>query len=145
MLVLNADGSPINITSFRKGYKLIHKGKVEVLETEEVLVKSEKTSFKRPSIVQLRNYVVLPYKKIHLTRENVLKRDDYTCAYCSSKENLTLDHIIPRSRGGKNTWENLVTACFTCNHKKGDRLLEDTTMYLSIVPKAPTYYALYKY
>ena len=145
MLVLNADGSPINITSFKKGYKLIHKGKVEVLETEEILIRSEKTTFKRPSIVQLRNYINLPYKKINLTRDNVLKRDDYTCVYCSSKENLTLDHIIPKSKGGLNTWENLVTACRECNRKKDDKMLSETTLILSIVPKAPSYYSLYKY
>ncbi len=75
-------------------------------------------SYKKPSIIRLVYNVNVPFRKVILSKDNVFKRDGYKCAYCSSEKNLTIDHILPKSKGGKNTWENLITACGKCNLKK---------------------------
>lgn len=140
ILVLNSDFSPMNVTSLRKGWKLIFKGKAEVIASEgEVMVVTDKKSYAKPSVIRLTNYVVFPYKKIPLSKHNILKRDDNTCAYCNSTKDLTLDHVIPKSKGGLNTWTNLVTACFKCNSRKGDKLLSEVNMVLNKKPFMPTH------
>ena len=139
ILVLNADGTPINMASFKQGYLLIHKGKAQVLAYEEnQIINTEKLTLKRPVVIQLVKYVVLPYKRLNLSKVNILKRDKHTCVYCGSKEQLTLDHVIPRSRGGKNTWENLATSCLSCNRKKGARTPEEANMVMQGNPTIPT-------
>ena len=116
VLVLNASYEPLNITSWRRAVVLLIKGKAEQLENSERLIYAE---FPLPSVIRLRHYVRVPYKEIPLTRRNILERDRHTCQYCGYKgEQLTLDHVLPRSRGGGDTWENLVTACVRCNVKK---------------------------
>jgi 5-methylcytosine-specific restriction endonuclease McrA len=140
MLVLNADNTPINMTSFKKGYKLVHKGRAEVVATEvNHLMHTEKLDIERPVVIRLHKYVNLPYKKITLSKSNIFKRDFHTCVYCGSKENLTIDHVIPKSKGGKNTWDNLVTSCFPCNHRKGSKSLEDSGLKMVAMPLQPTY------
>lgn len=140
ILVLNADGTPINMASFKQGYLLIHKGKAQVLAYEEnQAINSEKLTFNKPVVIQLNKYVVMPYKKLNLSKTNIFKRDKHTCVYCGSKEKLTLDHIMPKSRGGKNTWENLVTACFPCNHRKGARTAIEAGMKMINIPVMPSY------
>lgn len=142
ILVLNADGTPINMASFKKGFLLILKGKAQVLAYEDTTpANSEKESFKRPIVIQLNKYIVMPYKKLNLSKTNIFRRDNYTCVYCGSKTNLTLDHITPKSFGGKNTWENLVTACFPCNHRKGARTPEQANMRMVGKPIMPSYSA----
>ena len=84
-------------------------------------------------------YVYFPYKKVTLSRFNIYRRDDYKCLYCGSKDSLTLDHIVPRSKGGKNSWTNLATCCMKCNITKGDRFLEETDMVLTQKPFTPSY------
>ncbi|MFM7189257.1 MAG: HNH endonuclease, partial [Microcystaceae cyanobacterium] len=115
VLVLNASYEPLNITSWRRAVVLLLKGKAEQLEHNGQLIY---TGFPIPTVIRLRQYVKVPYKEIPLTRRNLLERDRHTCQYCNYKgEELTLDHVIPKSRGGGDTWENLVAACVRCNVK----------------------------
>ncbi|MCU0534420.1 MAG: HNH endonuclease [Hydrococcus sp. Prado102] len=135
VLVLNASYEPLNITSWRRAVVLLLKGKAEQLEHNGKYVYCD---FPLPSVIRLRHYVRVPYKEIPLTRRNILERDRHTCQYCSYKgEQLTLDHIIPRSRGGGDTWENLVTACVRCNVKKGNRTPKEANMSLKHQPRKP--------
>jgi 5-methylcytosine-specific restriction endonuclease McrA len=135
VLVLNASYEPLNITSWRRAVVLLIKGKAEQLEHNVQYVYS---GFPLPSVIRLRHYVRVPYKEIPLTRRNILERDRHTCQYCNYKgEQLTLDHVIPRSRGGGDTWENLVTACVRCNVKKGNRTPKEANMHLRTQPRKP--------
>jgi 5-methylcytosine-specific restriction endonuclease McrA len=86
----------------------------------------------------------VPYKRIILSRKNILRRDNHKCQYCGSTVNLTVDHIIPKSKGGEDIWENLVTACIKCNNKKGDRTPEDAKMVLKVSPKKPSHITFIK-
>lgn len=135
VLVLNASYEPLNITSWRRAIVLLLKGKAEQLEyhTQVVATRSAK-----PTVIRLRYYVRVPYKEIPLTRKNILERDDHTCQYCSYRgDNLTLDHVIPRSRGGGESWDNLVAACVRCNVHKGSRTPEEAHMPLLSRPRRP--------
>lgn len=140
ILVLNADYQPINITSFAKGYKLVYKGKAEVLASDE---NSKLTLFTReiarPKVIRLLTYIYLPYRRVTLSKQNIFKRDGHQCVYCPSSDNLTLDHVLPRSRGGANSWENLVTCCARCNCKKDNRTPEEAGMKMRVTPTAPTF------
>ena len=134
VLVLNASYEPLNITSWRRAIVLLLKGKAEQLEHNERILYAD-VPF--PTVIRLRYYVRVPYKEIPLTRRNILERDRNTCQYCGVKEQLTLDHIIPRSRGGGDTWENLVGACVRCNVKKGNRNPKEANMNLLSKPRRP--------
>lgn len=135
VLVLNASYEPLNITSWKRAVILLIKGKAEQLEHHGTFICQ---TFPLPSVIRLRYYVKVPYKEIPLTRKNVLERDRHTCQYCSYKgEKLTLDHVIPRSRGGPDTWENLVTACVRCNIRKGNRTPKEAEMPLLTQPRKP--------
>lgn len=139
ILVLNADYQPLNVTSFRKGYKLIYKGKAEVVKNDEKDVILTSSAIARPKIIRLLKYTYLPYRKINLSKQNVYKRDNFTCVYCGSGGNLTIDHVHPRSRGGANSWENLVTCCRPCNFRKDNRTPEEARMKMKTRPFTPTF------
>ena len=144
ILVLNADFLPINVTSFKKAFKLVYKGKAEVLESDGE-VHTYREVFDKPSVIRLTTYVPVPHRKVPMSRDNVFKRDDYTCAYCGSHRNLTVDHVMPKSRGGGNSWENLITSCFNCNSKKGDRTPSEAGMKLHFNPSKPNaFYFLHR-
>ena len=135
VLVLNASYEPLNITSWRRAVVLLLKGKAEQLEHNGHYIYS---GFPLPTVIRLRQYIRIPYKEIPLTRRNVLERDRHTCQYCNLKgEHLTLDHVIPRSRGGGDAWENLVAACVRCNVKKGNRTPKEASMPLLGKPRKP--------
>lgn len=143
VLLLNADYSPINTINFKKASKMIYKKKAEVIDCDKTR-KIYKDDY-LPTVIRLVRYVNLPYKKVTLTRHNIFKRDDYRCAYCGSESNLTIDHIIPRSKGGGNNWENLITSCLPCNNKKDNLTLEEANMKLLYQPYKPNYISfLYK-
>ena len=116
-------------------------GKAElVADNHKKKIHSVKSTFEWPSVIRLNDYIKVPYKKIILTRRNILKRDGHKCAYCGRADlPLTIDHIIPRSKGGDDSWENLVAACLPCNNKKGDRTLDDAGMNLKIRPYTPNH------
>ncbi len=135
VLVLNASYEPLNITSWRRAIVLLLKGKAEQVEHNGLYIYAH---FPLPTVIRLRYYVRVPYKEIPLTRRNILERDRQTCQYCNYKgDTLTIDHIIPRSRGGGDTWENLVAACVRCNVKKGSRTPKEAEMPLLTKPRRP--------
>ncbi len=135
VLVLNASYEPLNIASWRRAVVLLIKEKAEQVEHNGKMLRSD---FPLPSVIRLRNYIQIPYKEIPLTRRNVLHRDNHTCQYCGyTGEGLTLDHVIPRSRGGKEVWDNMTTACVRCNVKKGNRTPREAEMPLSVTPRRP--------
>lgn len=135
VLVLNASYEPLNITSWRRAVVLLLKGKAEQLEHRGKVIY---TDFPQPTVIRLRYYVRVPYKEIPLTRRNVLERDAHSCQYCEAKgDQLTIDHVIPRSRGGVDSWENLVAACVRCNVKKGSRTPKEAAMILQTKPRRP--------
>jgi len=139
ILVLNADYQPINVTSFQKGYKLVWKGKAEVVKEDSTDVIMTSRSIARPKVIRLLTYLYLPYRRLNLSKQNVYRRDGFKCVYCGSGANLTLDHVLPRSRGGDNSWENLVTCCRKCNAKKDDRTPEEARMRMRHKPFVPTF------
>jgi 5-methylcytosine-specific restriction endonuclease McrA len=136
VLVLNASYEPLNVTSWKRAVVLLIKGKAESIEHyEEYLYHN----FPSPAVIRLRYYVRVPYQEIPLTRRNIFERDRHTCQYCNRVGGeLTLDHIIPRSRGGGQSWENLVTACMKCNVKKGNRTPKEANMILLTKPDRPS-------
>ena len=109
-----------------------------ILKTSQNPIITGMSELIRPLIIRLLNYIKFNPKNIKVNRTRVYKRDNYECVYCGSKKQLTLDHVIPKSRGGANTWENLVTSCFKCNLKKADRTPEEARMVMSQKPFAPT-------
>ncbi|NEP15290.1 MAG: HNH endonuclease [Leptolyngbya sp. SIO4C1] len=135
VLVLNASYEPLNVTSWRRAVVLIIKGKAERIEHNGKVIYAD---FPLPTVIRLRHYVRVPYKDIPLTRRNLLHRDGNTCQYCGyAGDGLTLDHIVPRSRGGIDSWENIVTACVRCNVKKGNRTPREAAMPLRTAPRKP--------
>jgi len=140
VLVLNHDYTPLNITTLRRGFKLVFKGKAEIIFSDENNpIVTEIKNYKRPSIIRLIRYIYLPYKKVPLSRYNVFRRDGHRCVYCRAKKNLTLDHVLPKSRGGRNTWKNLVTCCKVCNLKKNNMTPEEANMPIFKKPYVPNY------
>ena len=116
-------------------------GKAEiVLNDDGKVIRSVSASFPWPSIIRLSRFVRVPYKKVVLTRKNILRRDRYKCAYCGRGDlTLTMDHILPKARGGDDSWDNLVSACTVCNNKKGDRTPEEAGMDLIKKPFKPSH------
>jgi hypothetical protein len=141
VLVLNADYTPLNVTTLIKGFNLVYRGKAEVLEKSEKPINSGYSTFVRPLIIRLLNYVHHRSKSVKVSRTRLYRRDNYECAYCGQKKNLTIDHIIPKSRGGQNTWENLVTCCSTCNRLKSNRTPEEAKMVLRVNPYEPNIFS----
>lgn len=138
VLVLNADYTPLNLTTQTKGFKLVYKGKAEILKSHDAPILAGYQKFLRPLIIRLLNYVRYRAKGLKVNRARVFRRDDAQCAYCGSRKNLTLDHIIPKSKGGQNTWSNLVTCCMKCNLKKADRTPSEANMTMKVKPYEPT-------
>ena len=139
VLVLNASYEPLNVCSVRRAHVLVFKGKAEVLEEHETPLRSASDTFARPHVIRLVQYVRVPRAaQRKISRRALFARDEWSCVYCgTSGGRLTLDHVVPRSRGGDSVWENVVTACAPCNHKKGDRTLEESGLQLRHLPKAP--------
>lgn len=140
VLVLNASYEPINVCTMRRAAVLVLKERAEVLERREGVLHSERLELARPCVIRLVRYVRVP-RDVHrrkITRRAVLARDSYTCQYCGHEAaGLTVDHVIPRSRGGTSHWDNIVAACAPCNRKKGNRLPNEAAMPLRTSPKAP--------
>lgn len=142
ILVLNADYTPINVTDLKRAFNLIYKGKAEIIKHNPIApIITEIKKFKRPTIIRLLKYISIPFRKVTLNRVNIFRRDNFKCGYCGEKDRhkLTIDHIIPKSKGGKNTWQNLVTCCKSCNIKKDNKTLEDSELNLIIKPYRPSY------
>lgn len=139
VLVLNAGYQALGIASIRRAVSLVMAGYAEVLEESGEHLRTPTRLYPIPSIIRL-GKMVRPRLGVRLRRRNVFKRDGYVCQYCGQvTRDLTLDHVIPRSRGGGSTWENLVSACRACNHKKADRTPEEAGMKLKHKPGKPNY------
>ncbi len=139
VLVLNASYEPLNVTTVRRASVLVFKGKAEVIEELERGLHTATAVFPWPHVIRLVHYVRVPRAvKRKISRRALFARDGWRCAYCGTTGGrLTLDHVVPRSRGGESSWENVVTSCATCNHRKGDRLPEEVQMSLRTPPRAP--------
>jgi len=140
VLVLNLDHSPLTVCSVQRAFLLLYLDKAQLVnQVSDMFLRTVTRSFPMPAVIKLVRYVNIPYKSVELTRQNIFKRDDFECKYCGTNNNLTLDHLVPRSKGGRSTWTNLVTACKTCNAKKGDYTPEQMGMNLKQEPFKPTY------
>jgi 5-methylcytosine-specific restriction endonuclease McrA len=122
VILLNLDYSYINSISVRRALRLIAKGKVTVEKYSEIIVRTVTKDIAVPLILRLVYLVRQIYRKaVTWSKKNVMVRDDFKCVYCGTNHNLNIDHVFPQSKGGKNTFENTVTSCLSCNNRKGDR------------------------
>ncbi|HMN30707.1 MAG TPA: HNH endonuclease [Caldilineaceae bacterium] len=145
VLVLNAGYEPLSLVSVRRAVVLLLREKAELLEATQQMLASTSRAIPVPLVIRLVHYVKLPHRRVPATRAAVMLRDAYTCQYCGDtpgRQHLTVDHVIPRSRGGKHGWETRVTACKRCNQKKGSLLPEEAMMGLIRRPFEPSYVAL---
>ena len=141
MLVLNATYEPINVCTVRRAVVLLLKEKAEVLEHAEWELHSATRSISRPMVIRLVSYVRIP-RDTHrrkITRRAVFARDNWTCQYCGAHSNLTVDHVIPRSKGGVSSWDNIVASCAPCNRRKGNALPRQAGMQLLTQPRTPAW------
>jgi len=141
VLVLNSDYTPLNVTDLRRGFILVSKGKAEIVKEDTKKIVTTIGEFVRPLIIRLVNYVRFRRGGIKVGRRRIFKRDGYKCGYCGSNRNLTIDHIIPKSKGGDNSWTNLVTCCNRCNNTKDNKTLEESQMKLKVIPYEPTIFS----
>jgi 5-methylcytosine-specific restriction endonuclease McrA len=139
VLVLNASFEPLNVCSLRRAHVLVYKGKAEVVEELDRPLCSAAARFPWPHVIRLLSYVRVPrIVQRKISRRALFARDGWRCVYCgTSSGRLTLDHVIPRSRGGDSVWENVVTSCAPCNLRKGNRLLHEVAMELPHPPRPP--------
>lgn len=138
VLVLNYDYTPLNVTTFRRGFVLVDKGKAEIIKSDDNPIVGGYNTYVRPVIIRLLHYIKHKVRFIRPNRIRIYKRDNHECVYCGSSKQLTLDHVIPKSRGGGNDWSNLVTCCFSCNLKKGNKTPEEVKMTMRVKPYTPT-------
>ena len=138
VLVLNATFEPINVTAVRRAMVLMIKGVAQAEEINHTQVHSASRSLEVPSVIRLLAYRHIPQQTRALSRKNILLRDRNTCQFCRRilpASELTLDHVVPRSRGGRSSWENLVACCYQCNNRKGDRTPEEAGLALARRPR----------
>lgn len=144
-LLLNSTFEPLRVISWQRAVVLLFEEKVEVVEEyDDFALKSVSVTIKCPAVVRLLKFVNGRKHRVKFSRVNVFSRDNYTCQYCGSQPgtpNLTYDHVLPRSKGGKTVWENIVTCCVPCNSKKADRTPEQARMRLLSKPRKPGYTA----
>ena len=147
VLVLNQNYEPMSITNAKKAIILIFLEKAEIIENHDNFkVRSIHLSLPLPSIIRLTRYINVPRKRIILSRKNIIKRDNHQCQYCGTKVGpVTVDHILPKGRGGGDSWENLVCACTKCNNKKRNRTPEEAGMILLKKPRKPSHLFFIRY
>jgi 5-methylcytosine-specific restriction endonuclease McrA len=142
VLLLNITYEPLKIINWRKALNLFFLGKVEVIEEYDTEIHAVSFVLKLPSVVRLLKMVRRPNNLVKFSRQNIYARDRYQCQYCGNKfqpEELTYDHVLPKSRGGKTEWENIVTCCVECNRRKGGRTPSEAAMKLIRKPTRPTW------
>lgn len=146
VLVLNANFEPLNVCGTHRAIVLIILDKASMVVNGRGVIRTVDQSFPRPSIIRLQRMIRRPRPDVKLSRKEVFRRDRYTCQYCGKKlKNLTIDHILPRHLGGKQSWGNIVAACKACNHKKGGRTIHESGMRLIKEPQHPPSSAFYFY
>lgn len=139
VLLLNASYEPLTTVPLRRAILLVLRDKAEVVhgDVAGAVLHSATTVLSVPSVIRLRRYIRIPYRRrVPLTRVALMRRDGYHCAYCGRRAE-TIDHVIPRSRGGAHIWENCVASCKPCNHRKADRLLDELGWKLNVTPTVP--------
>jgi len=150
VLLLNGGTwEPLTVISIPRAINLLLAGKAVVVEQAGYFLRTVRDKFPVPSVIALRQYINVPRRHAHWSRQGILARDNYTCIYCGAvpgttvknkvltRRDFTVDHILPVSRGGKNTWANTACACFACNHRKGNRLPGEAGLRLLWEPKTP--------
>lgn len=150
VLLLNGSTwEPLAVVTVPRAINLLLAGKAIVVEQTGQYLRSVRQKFEIPSVIALKSYINVPHRRSHWSRKGVLVRDNYTCIYCGvkpgstqkgqvlTKRHFTIDHIIPRSKGGKDTWSNTACACARCNHRKSNRLHHEAGMRLKWEPKTP--------
>ncbi|MFQ5880075.1 MAG: HNH endonuclease [Dehalococcoidia bacterium] len=138
VLVLNQNYEPLNVCTVRRAFVLVDRGKAEILENGRGWLHSPTIVFAIPSVIRLIYLIRRPRPQPRLTRRDVFIRDGYVCQYCGRQtRDLTLDHVLPRRRGGEHVWENVAAACRECNHRKAGRTPQEARMHLRRQPKAP--------
>jgi 5-methylcytosine-specific restriction endonuclease McrA len=140
VLVLNQDYSALTLCTINKAFLLLFLNKAEIVaNVENVFLRTVSRAFPKPSVIRLQRYAHVPYKGVTLNRQNVMRRDNFQCQYCGTGKQLTIDHLTPRSKGGKSNWKNLVTACSRCNAMKGDQSPEQAGLKLRAQPYKPSF------
>ncbi len=141
VLILNASYEPLHVCSVKRAVSLLMHEIAERIEDSNHIIRSPNYIFAVPSVIKLKNYIYRPHKlEVAFNRKNVFKRDDYICQYCHKKtDELTIDHVLPKSRGGKTNWKNVVACCPSCNSKKRDRTPEEANMVLKKKPYVPRF------
>ncbi len=138
VLVLNGNYEPLHVCTTKRAMGLLLSGKATVLENGRGFVRTVSAVYERPSVIRLSFVVHRPRPQVRLNKREILRRDGYRCQYCGRESsNLTVDHVVPRYRGGEHCWENLVAACPACNRRKGGRTLEEAAMRLLHEPHEP--------
>jgi len=144
VLVLNANFEPLNVCNTRRAMGLIISGKAEMVANGRGYVRTPRSRYPRPSVIRLGYMIKRPRARVKLTKREVFRRDNNTCQYCGyQSSHLTIDHLVPRHRGGGHAWNNLVTACPACNRRKGGRTLIEARMTLLRSPAEPPASASY--
>lgn len=139
VLVLNASYEPLNVCTVRRAHVLVFKGKAVVVEETSRTLRSAAARFPWPHVIRLLNYVRVPrVAQRKISRRALFARDEWRCQYCGASGKLTLDHVVPRSRGGVSSWNNVVASCAPCNLRKGDRLPEEARMFPRERPRPPS-------
>ncbi|MDB5093163.1 MAG: endonuclease [Candidatus Eremiobacteraeota bacterium] len=141
ILLLNFTYEPLGIVDLQRAVRLLFARKAEVVHAHGREVRSATFAFPMPSVVRMLYYIRRTRKRVALTKKNVLLRDGYVCAYCGDRgsRDMTVDHVVPSSRGGRSTWENLVACCATCNARKRDRTPDEARMPLRRTPREPKF------
>jgi 5-methylcytosine-specific restriction endonuclease McrA len=140
VLVLNQNYEPLNVCTVRRAFVLVDRGKAEIIENGRGYLRSPRQEYEMPSVIRLAYLIRRPRPQGRLTRRDIFLRDGFLCQYCGkTTKDLTLDHVMPRHRGGGHHWENVVAACKICNHRKAGRTPEEARMYLKRDPFRPTY------
>lgn len=138
VLVLNQNYEPLNVCNLPRAFRLVFGAKAEVIEYDHQEIRSIRAVYRAPSVIRLQHQIRRPRPRVKLTRREVFTRDRNTCQYCGrTGSDLTLDHVLPRHRGGAHSWENLVAACRACNHRKGGRTPEEARQHLLRQPFEP--------
>ena len=138
VLVLNASYEPLNVCSVRRAHVLVFKGRAEVIEELATPLHSATDTYPWPHVIRLLQYVRVPRSvRRKISRRVLFARDEWRCQYCGTVGKLTLDHVVPRSRGGDSVWENVVASCAPCNMRKADRLPDEVQMRPRTPPRAP--------
>jgi 5-methylcytosine-specific restriction endonuclease McrA len=141
VLVLNHSFEPLQFTNVRRAVSLLLSGKAEPVEASPRVIRSPSVVLALPAVIRLAVYIRKPFlDRVAFNKKNILRRDGYTCQYCNRRgERLTVDHIVPRSRGGETTWTNVVAACLRCNLRKGNRMPDELGMRLLREPVHPKF------